>query len=97
MSFFTKIKQWFIGSGFVAVLQTAVRNIFARVAATGVELLTEQAKIAVGEAEASGLSSNEKKQMVLNKLEQIAITEGINAGLSVLNLIIETVVNAQKK
>jgi hypothetical protein len=86
------------GSGtFQTVFQTAISNILALTTASAIDLLTQVALKEAGQLEGTGLSSDEKRKAVLDKLKTTAITEGVTVTTTALNLILETAVNSLKK
>lgn len=102
-AFFTnlklKLKAFFgRGSAFQAIVETALQNIFRVASATALDLLAAVAAQKVAELNgAPSLSNDEKRQQALNALQTAAIKEGLQVSQSLLNLILETAVNAAKK
>lgn len=99
--FFEAIKAFVskvFGSGvFQSVFQTAINNILTLTTTVAIDLLTSVALKEAGQLEGTGLSGEEKRKAVLEKLKNTAITEGITVTTTTLNLILETVVNSLKK
>ncbi len=94
---FAGIKKFFgRGSKFQEILQLAVSNILNYAAPAAIDLLTSVAMAKVGEADGSGLTNAQKRDLVVKQLQAVAIKEGITASTAMINLIVETAVNATK-
>ena len=83
-------------SAFKTIVEKALKNILKDALPVAIDLLSAVAIQKVSQVENSGMSNSEKRQQVLNALEAVAIKQGIQVGISVLNLILETAVNANK-
>lgn len=99
--FFEAIKAFvgkiFGSSVFQSVFQTAISNILSLTTTVAIDMLTSVALKEAGALEGTGLSGDEKRKAVLDKLKATAISEGVTVTTTTLNLILETVVNSLKK
>ena len=96
---FAKVRAFFRkGSPFQVIIEEALKNIFTMASATALDLLASVAaqKVAQLNGEPT-LSNDEKRQLAFNALQTAAIREGLKVSTSLINLVLETAVNAAKK
>lgn len=97
---FLKLKNFFGSNApqFQRLLEKSLKHILSIVTTAGLDILSQVAAQQVAELNgAKEMSNDEKRQAALNALQMAAVNEGIKVTSSLLNLVLETAVNAAKK